>query len=262
MPKVLMFQEIEVKLMKKTTLALILIFEIILIGAVFSYEYINTDHSINAKTSYNKVVIFTPHPDDETIGMGGLIAKLKSEGKEVHVVLMCSGNGVGNDLSSYYKVHILSNATPADRKKDIREDAFVRVMNIYGISYEIIGLDDGGTTEKNIFKVMERMYYDGYGEFYTTTEDYNVDHQHCADAMKLLMEKYPQLKYRQFPIYWHAADNGPERYVPAPIINNYTDYNVSEYLPKKQEALQVYCNIQLFPVERYQTNIERIYYLN
>jgi LmbE family N-acetylglucosaminyl deacetylase len=248
--------------MKKTTLALILIFIIILIGAVLSYEYLNNENSTNVQTSYNKVVIFTPHPDDETIGMGGMIQKLKNEGKEVHVVVICSGNGVGENLDSYYRIPILANATSADRKKDIREDAFIRAMNVYGVSYEIIGLDDGGTSVIDIFKVMERMYNEGYGEFYTTTEDYNIDHQHCSDAMKLFMKKYQKLKYRQYPVYWHAADNGSERYVPMPIINNYTDYNVTEYLPLKQEALQVYYNIQLFPVGRYQTNIERVYYLN
>jgi LmbE family N-acetylglucosaminyl deacetylase len=248
--------------MKKTIIALILIFGVIIIGAVFSYEYISTDHSTNVQTSYNKVVIFTPHDDDETIGMGGLIQKLKGEGKEVHVVVMCSGNGVANNLNNYYNAPVLSNATPADSKKIIRKDAFVRVMNIDGVSYEIIGLDDGGTSDENVFRVMNRMYYEGYGEFYTTTGDYNIDHQHCADAMKLMMEKHPQLKYRQFPVYWHAADNGTVRFVPTPLVNNYTDYNVSEYLPIKKEALQVYYNIELFPVSRYQTDIERMYYLN
>jgi LmbE family N-acetylglucosaminyl deacetylase len=251
-----------VKLMKKTILAWILIFVIVFIGLVFSYGYMSADHSTNVQTSYNKVVIFTPHPDDETIGMGGLIQKLKSEGKEVHVVVMCSGNGVVNNLYNYYNVPVLSNANPAESKKIIREDAFVRVMNLDGVSYEIIGIDDGGATDENVFKVMNRMYYKGYGEFYTTTGDYNIDHQHCADAMKIMMEKYPKLKYRQFPVYWHAADNGTVRFVPAPIVNNYTDYNVSEYLPKKQEALQFYYNIRLFPDSRYQTDLERIYYLN
>jgi LmbE family N-acetylglucosaminyl deacetylase len=248
--------------MKKTIIALILIFGVIIIGAVFSYEYISTDHSTNVQTSYNKVVIFTPHDDDETIGMGGLIQKLKGEGKEVHVVVMCSGNGVANNLNNYYNAPVLSNATPADSKKIIRKDAFVRVMNIDGVSYEIIGLDDGGTSDENVFRVMNRMYYEGYGEFYTTTGDYNIDHQHCADAMKLMMEKHAQLKYRHFPVYWHAADNGTVRFVPTPLVNNYTDYNVSEYLPIKKEALQVYYNIELFPVSRYQTDIERMYYLN
>lgn len=253
---------IEVKLMKKVFLALILIFMIVLIGGVFSYKYLNGNDSINNKSSNNKVAIISPHPDDETIGMGGFIQRLESEGKEVHVVVMCSGNGIPNKVrvENYYNVTIPSNATQADRKKLIREDAFVRVMNIYGVSYEIIGHNDSGTTDDDVFSVMERLRKEGYGEFYTTTGDYNVDHQHCSNGMALMMGKYPSLKYRQFPVYWHATDNGT-LYIPKPIVNIHTDYNVSQYLPKKLEALNVYYNIQIFDEGEYQTDIERIYYV-
>lgn len=217
------------------------------------------------QTSFNKVVIFAPHPDDETIGMGGLIQRLKNEGKEVHIVLICTGNGISKKVPlcyNYYNLTIPSNASLADRKKIIREDSFVRVMNIYGISYDMIGLDDSGTTDENIFAEMERMYKRGYGEFYATTGEFEIDHTHCANALKLMMEKYPQLKYRQYPVYWHASNNGPERFKPVPLVNNFTDYNVTEYLPGKLKALQVYYNIKIFSVGLYQTKVERIYYLN
>lgn len=234
----------------------------LIIGIIAVISFINP---INSTTSYNKVVIFAPHPDDESIGMGGLIQKLKSEGKEVHVVVMCSGNGISDKVPltvNYYNLTIPNSASAADRKKIIREDSFVRVMNIYGVSYDMIGLNDSGTTDENVFNEMEKMYKEGYGEFYTTTGEMEIDHTHCANAMKLMMEKYPQLKYRQYPVYWHASNNGPERFKPTPLVNNYTDYNVTKYLPKKLEAFQVYYNIQIFPVGLYQTNIERIYYLN
>jgi len=224
----------------------------------------NTTNTTNV-TNYNKVVIIAPHPDDETIGMGGIIQKLKSEGKEVHVVVMCSGNGITNKVPltyNYYNLTIPANASLADKKRLIREDSFQRVMSIYNTSYEIIGLNDSGTTDENVFDVMDRMRQEGYGEFYTTTGDHEIDHLHCADALKLMMDKYPQLKYRQFPIYWHAANNGPLKYPPIPLVNNYTDYDVSGYNSQKLEALQVYYNIQIFQVGLYQTNIERIYYLN
>lgn len=247
--------------MKKILLALILIFTIVLVGGVFSYKYM-VGNPVNTTTSYNKVVIISPHPDDETIGMGGFIQRLKSEGKEVHVVVMCSGNGIPDKVhvSNYYHVNISSNTTPADRKKLIREDAFVRVMNIYGVSYEMLGLNDSGTTDEDVLRVMERMYKEGYGEFYTTTGEYNVDHEHCANAMRLMMEKYPRLKYRQFTVYWHATDNGTD-YIPKPLVSIHTDYNVTQYLPKKLQALDVYYNIQIFKNGEYLTDIERIYYV-
>ncbi len=40
-----------------------------------------------------RVLIVSPHPDDETIGCAGLIQKLISEGKDVHVVMLTGGEG-------------------------------------------------------------------------------------------------------------------------------------------------------------------------
>jgi glucosamine-6-phosphate deaminase len=39
-----------------------------------------------------KVLIFSPHPDDDVISMGGTIIKLVEQGHEVHVAYMTSGN--------------------------------------------------------------------------------------------------------------------------------------------------------------------------
>ncbi|MEM2914808.1 MAG: PIG-L family deacetylase, partial [Candidatus Bathyarchaeia archaeon] len=38
-----------------------------------------------------KVLIFAPHPDDETFGCGGTIAKRVSEGYEVFIIVMTDG---------------------------------------------------------------------------------------------------------------------------------------------------------------------------
>lgn len=40
-----------------------------------------------------KVLIVAPHPDDEVIGCGGLIARLVAEGRMPHVVVMTGGEG-------------------------------------------------------------------------------------------------------------------------------------------------------------------------
>lgn len=40
-----------------------------------------------------RVLIIAPHPDDEVIGCGGLIARLVAEGKTPHIIIMTGGEG-------------------------------------------------------------------------------------------------------------------------------------------------------------------------
>ena len=220
------------------------------------------------KTSYNKVAIILPHADDETIGVGGWIQYLKSHGKQVHCVLITSGNAVNKKLltvRNYYNIKIPKKASASYRKGLIREDSFKKVMKIYGCPYTIIGCDDGKSTSKLVFNVMESMYKKGYGEFYTTTGDGNIDHFNCQNAMKKMLKKYPKLKYRQFPIYWYHYG----RNTPMPIVNHYKEYNVCKYSYKKLQAFKVYYNIHTLLSSFYpyscgtiRASPERIYYVN
>jgi glucosamine-6-phosphate deaminase len=55
----------------------------------------NTDDSHRperANPSKKRVILFSPHPDDDVISMGGTFSKLIKQGHEVHVVYQTSGN--------------------------------------------------------------------------------------------------------------------------------------------------------------------------
>lgn len=45
-----------------------------------------------AKPAHKRVVIFSPHPDDDVISMGGTFIRLHDQGHEVHVAYQTSGN--------------------------------------------------------------------------------------------------------------------------------------------------------------------------
>lgn len=45
-----------------------------------------------AKPDHKKVIIFSPHPDDDVISMGGTFLRLHDQGHEVHVAYQTSGN--------------------------------------------------------------------------------------------------------------------------------------------------------------------------
>lgn len=55
---------------------------------------------IKTAAKKERVLIFSPHPDDDVISMGGTLKKLYEQGHDVHVAYMTSGaNGV-NDLEA------------------------------------------------------------------------------------------------------------------------------------------------------------------
>ncbi len=223
----------------------------------------------NSTSSPEKVAFIIPHPDDETIGVGGTIQRIMENGSTVHFELMTSGDAITSQLltvKNYYNIEIPSNATADYRKKLIREDSFKRVMAIFGTHYNIHSFDDGALNSEIVFTTMENLYLkEGYTVFYTTTGDGNSDHLACQQGMAKMKEKYPNLKYRQFPIYYYHAT----RAATTALTNNYTDLNVNIYAAKKKSAFQVYYNINtilntFYPYSDglYSTGPERIYYIN
>lgn len=56
-----------------------------------------------------KVLVFSPHPDDDVISMGGTLRKMHEQGHEIHVAYMTSGaNGV-NDLEARKYVYFMKD---------------------------------------------------------------------------------------------------------------------------------------------------------
>jgi glucosamine-6-phosphate deaminase len=91
-----------------------------------------------AKPEKKRVIIFSPHPDDDVISMGGTFQRLVDQGHDVHVVYQTSGNiAVSNDsvlkfLEVYSDIFDVSNSIINNVKKkllnnnEILEDKFIR----------------------------------------------------------------------------------------------------------------------------------------
>ena len=56
-----------------------------------------------------KVIIFSPHPDDDVISMGGTFQRLVSQGHEVHVAYQVSGNIAVGDEEVIRYISVLKN---------------------------------------------------------------------------------------------------------------------------------------------------------
>nr|WP_319372377.1 PIG-L family deacetylase [uncultured Methanobacterium sp.] len=229
-----------------------------------------SQNSTNESSSAGKVAFIIPHPDDETIGAGGTVGKLMANGTKIHFELMASGDGQGATLlnfTNYYKIDIPANSSANYTKKLIREDSFKRVMAIYGCDdYNMQGYDDGTLTAAEVFTTMEDLYLNqGCTVFYTVTGDGNSDHMACYQGMLMMEMKYPNLEYREFPIYYYHTS----RPASLALTNNTTDEDVTQYTSKKMSAFQVYYNINtihriFYPYSDglYNSSPERIYYIN
>lgn len=65
----------------------------------------------------NRIVVFAPHPDDETLGCGGTVAKEASDGNIVHIVFVTDGRN-----SHKIVLGIQRNPDPEEVKAIRRED--------------------------------------------------------------------------------------------------------------------------------------------
>jgi glucosamine-6-phosphate deaminase len=82
--------------------------------------------------SKKRVIIFSPHPDDDVISMGGTFARLVSQGHEVHVAYQTSGNIAVNNSDVLKFIEVYSETSSESKKK------FKNLINLLKNKNEIL----------------------------------------------------------------------------------------------------------------------------
>ena len=99
-----------------------------------------------------RVVVVAPHPDDETIGCGGVLALHRQQGDEVHVVVVTDG-GAGDSQQRY----------PSEGYVERRRDECRAAAAMLGLAQpEFLGFADqglapGGALRAAIVAALERL---------------------------------------------------------------------------------------------------------
>jgi LmbE family N-acetylglucosaminyl deacetylase len=62
---------------------------------------------VHMPQSGQRVLVFSPHPDDESIGVGGYIAQSIENGANVEIVLVTNGDFHGSELERYVEFCLL-----------------------------------------------------------------------------------------------------------------------------------------------------------
>jgi len=79
----------------------------------------DTSRPERATPSIKRVLIFSPHPDDDVISMGGTFDRLVSQGHEVHIAYQTSGNIAVSDYEA------LKFAEVSKKIKCSKDDSFI-----------------------------------------------------------------------------------------------------------------------------------------
>ena len=160
------------------------------------------------------LVVVAPHPDDESLGCGGLIVQALAAGRAVEVVIVSDGCGS----------HPNSQAYPHDRLRDLRESETIAAMAELGLGAEhvhFLRLPDGGVpsegpkAEAAAARIADIAGEAGAGAvFVTWAHDPHCDHTASAAIVGLARAHRPEVAVYAYPVWGWTLP--PEREVGEP----------------------------------------------
>lgn len=197
-----------------------------------------------------RAIVFAPHPDDETLGCGGTIAKKSNEGYDVSVVFMTDGR------HSLAEIGISSGSTPFEMKVIRREEA-IRAMKILGLQEKnLFFLDfEDKTLERNERLVQERVVEilkdaSPVEVFFPQAKEYNIDHRVTNIIVRRAIEKssihpieYQYIIAWKFPLYLlvHVLKGCTFDLLVSKVLEDDLIYvDISKFLHLKQMAIKEY----------------------
>ena len=128
------------------------------------------------KIRKKKILVVAAHPDDEVIGCGGTIAKLKKQGNEIHVLFIADGESSRN-------VKNLSNLILKRKKSATKASKVLGIKKIYFCDLPDNKLDS--LSRLSITKLVEKYLFKIKPHTVLTHffGDLNIDHQIVSKAV-------------------------------------------------------------------------------
>jgi len=193
--------------------------------------------TIRELTGGRPFVILSPHPDDETLGAGGLIAEACAGGYRLDIIIVTDGSGS----------HPRSRQYPRERLVDLRYAEVHKAGMALGLPPDrvhFLGLPDtmapksGPEFDAAADKIRDVILQSGAGALFVTWEnDPHCDHEAAAELAKAVRRLSPGLKLWAYPIWgWHLL---PDTEIRQPILNA-VRINISRYRDPKRAAIDAH----------------------
>ena len=147
------------------------------------------------------LVVVAPHPDDESLGCGGLIAAARAEGRDVRLVVVSDGCGS----------HTHSALYPPARLRDLREAETLRAVAVLGMAPDSVTFlrlpdahvpDRGPEAEAAAAAVIAVAAACRAGAvFVTWRHDPHCDHKAAAAIVALARGRMPGVRIYEYPVW-------------------------------------------------------------
>jgi LmbE family N-acetylglucosaminyl deacetylase len=184
-------------------------------------------------------VVLSPHPDDETLGTGGLIAEACTRGQEVDVIVVTDGSGS----------HPRSKQYPRERLVDLRCSEVHRAGLALGLKPDrivFLGLPDtmapksGPQFDAAVEETLNVIRRSKAGALFVTWErDPHCDHEASAELAKVVRGMSPGLKLWAYPIWgWHIEASAEIRQ-PPPMASR---IDISRFRERKLQAIAAHAS--------------------
>lgn len=91
----------------------------------------DTHRPERAKPNKKRVIIFSPHPDDDVISMGGTFLRLVRQGHEVHVVYQTSGNIAVRDYDARRYLEFMKELLESKHASNAKIEALFTTIDTF-----------------------------------------------------------------------------------------------------------------------------------
>lgn len=145
-----------------------------------------------------KTLVISPHPDDETLGAGGVIAYLRSQGAQVIVAAVTDGENAYLDLDS---------APSLGETREQEQTAALACLGVDAAQIHRLRLPDSSVTpcEPELVELLKPLVSDSMHVIAPWPKDFHPDHEACGRAAEAVArEKKARLTFYFFWT-WHRG---------------------------------------------------------
>jgi len=195
----------------------------------------------------NKVLVISPHPDDETLGCGGTLIRHKKEGDEIHWLIMTNVN------SSEKKIHSVKEKEIEEVSKAYNFDSTSRT--------KFLTSELDSAPRKEIIQVISKVFKEIQPNFLYLPfkNDIHSDHSIVFDAAASCTKSFRYPYVKKVMIYETISETefsirpDKEQFKP----NLWID--ISDYIDEKIEMMSLYkSEIGKEPFPRSEQNIRSL----